>query len=409
MSHAGVLHTQNTLLVVQYSGDYRDAYQRIQNGTGETYFAHGYVLNSLNKIGQENENVDKVVVLHCYSNHAYDEQIMPHLRIISTGLRCNESQKSIIPYIKAIEPRYLVVFCPLREIFVWATSLRIRTLGIFADSFMSKTWRQKISHFRLRQTLNHQNIEWLANHGINACRSLDSIGVNPQKIIPWDWPQKQSPANYSPKGLRHGLEIWNLVYVGSLQASKGVGDILQAMAGLQSRGIMMALKVAGQGNLVEFQTLAAQLGVQEQVEFLGAVPNHDIVDPLMRQADCVVIPSRHEYPEGLPLTIYEALTSRTPIVASDHPMFMGNLEHGVSALIFRAGDSTALAREIERLLTDNELYQSLSTAAEQTWQKLQIPTKWADLINYWLDDSEKGHNYLHEYCLASGRYDAASQ
>jgi len=41
----------------------------------------------------------------------------------------------------------------------------------------------------------------------------------------------------------------------------------------------------------------------------------------MRSADAIVIPSRHEYPEGLPLTIYEALAARTPIVASDHQCF----------------------------------------------------------------------------------------
>ena len=45
----------------------------------------------------------------------------------------------------------------------------------------------------------------------------------------------------------------------------------------------------------------------------------------MSAHDIVIVPSRHDYPEGLPMTIYEALAMRTPLVVSDHPMIKAGL------------------------------------------------------------------------------------
>ena len=83
--------------------------------------------------------------------------------------------------------------------------------------------------------------------------------------------------------------------------------------------------------------------------------------------------------EGLPMTIYEALSARTPIIASDHPMFKGALVDGESALIFRAGDFDALAVVIGHLLGDPELYANLSARSEAAWNHIQLPVQMGDL------------------------------
>lgn len=139
------------------------------------------------------------------------------------------------------------------------------------------------------------------------------------------------------------------------------------------------------------------------IDFLGLVPHHKVVH-LMRSADVVIIPSHHEYPEGLPMTIYEALCARTPIVASDHPMFRGRLRDGVSAVIFPAQTPLALADSIEKLLTHPDFYHHLSQGSSEAWQQLQIPVKFADFLHHWLFDSPTEKPWLANYRLTSGIY-----
>jgi glycosyltransferase involved in cell wall biosynthesis len=44
---------------------------------------------------------------------------------------------------------------------------------------------------------------------------------------------------------------------------------------------------------------------------LGVIAAEPVLDE-MRNSDAVVVPSRHDYSEGLPNTIFEALASRSP-------------------------------------------------------------------------------------------------
>jgi glycosyltransferase involved in cell wall biosynthesis len=139
------------------------------------------------------------------------------------------------------------------------------------------------------------------------------------------------------------------------------------------------------------------------VEFLGLVKNTAVVG-LMRDADLVLVPSRHEYPEGFPMTIYEALCSRTPIVASDHPMFLRQLKPGQNAMIFAAGQAIDCAAQIEKALSTPPLYESISQATYSTWKNLQIPVKWGDMLTSWLHNSPQDQEWLFQHRLSSGYY-----
>jgi glycosyltransferase involved in cell wall biosynthesis len=101
-------------------------------------------------------------------------------------------------------------------------------------------------------------------------------------------------------------------------------------------------------------------------------------------ADLVVVPSRTEYPEGFPLTMFEAIASRTPIVCSDHPMFRPVIADGRNASVFSAGDQHALAAAIQRTLTDSALYARLSNNATLTWEALKGPADWRTMIVKWV-------------------------
>ncbi len=78
--------------------------------------------------------------------------------------------------------------------------------------------------------------------------------------------------------------------------------------------------MAGIGEEEFFYQRVEQLQIKDFVEVLGLVQSQ-AVEHLMRESDLVLVTSRHEYLEGFALTIEHALRNRTPILASDRPMF----------------------------------------------------------------------------------------
>lgn len=390
------------LLIVQYGGDYRETFQRLAETGVETYHAQKYVVDAVGTLGKQ---IEEAILLCCQTKQSYNEVLQDGLRAIGAGLDPYKQKRELVKLIEEQNPTHLVVHTPLPVLFEWAIQKKVRTMALLADSFLTNGLRRGVKNYLLTRQLNNKHIEWVGNHGINSCISLQKIGVNPNKIIPWDWPHVITPKSFLPKELPVNPETWNLVYIGAVQEAKGVGDILQAVAKLRSRNLSVNLQVAGNGEIDYFIQQVKRLNLEDCVKFLGLIPHNNVIE-LMIKADIVLVPSRHDYPEGFPLTIYEAFCSRTPLVASDHPMFKGNLQNGVNAMIFPAGNSTALAACIEKLLSDRELYRSLSQASDDAWQRLQIPVKWAELIERWLNDSPENQHWLSEHRLTSGIYNS---
>lgn len=390
------------LVIVQYAGNHREDVQRLAVGGPETYYAQKYAVDAIAEIGKQ---IEAATVLCCVTANPYNEIVQTGVRAIGCGFGKEIQIKLLIKLIEQQNPTHLIVRMPTREVFRWAIEANVRTLAVLADSFPLKGIRNRQRNYLLANLLNKTQIEWVSNHGICSSLSLQRIGVKSDKIIPYDYPHTLTPDMFQPKSHPVGSSAWNLIYVGSLTESKGVGDVLESLANLRTKNLSVSLTIVGQGETDYFLTKARQLQIETYIEFLGLVPNNAVVR-LMREADLVLVPSRHDYPEGFPFTIYEALCSRTPIIASDHPMFQTNLKHGSSAMIFPAGNSIALSACIEKLLSDSALYRSLSVASYGTWKQLQIPVKWADMINYWLWDSDENRQWLFNHRLASGRYNS---
>ena len=388
------------LLIVQYAGDYREAVERLEKGEGETYYAQKYSVDAVAEIGK---TIEEVAVLCCLTQERYDEVLSNGVRAIGAGFNSKIQIKLLIELIEKQNPTHLIVRTPMPGLFRWAINQKIPTIAILADSFKTQGFKNKLRNYWLAKLLNHQQIEWVFNHGINSSLSLQEIGVKSDKIIPWDWPSTITPDSFFAKTLRVAPPVFKLIYVGLITESKGIGDVLNALKELKSKNLSINIKVAGKGETEEFINKAKQLNIEDCVEFLGLVPNQAIVH-LMREADLVIIPSRPDYPEGFPMTIYEALCSRTPIIASDHPMFQNKLKDGINSVIFPAANAVALADCIEKLMTNPELYERISLASYEAWKQLQIPVKWGEMINRWLDNSAKNRQWLFEHRLSSRHY-----
>ncbi|MFL6725416.1 MAG: glycosyltransferase family 4 protein [Sphingomicrobium sp.] len=386
------------LTIVQYAGDYREAWERFEAGGKATYQAQRY---SVDFVGSLAKRLDAVTVVCAVTPEPYDIVLGNGVRAIGGGFTADFKSRELVPIVADARPDRLLLTTPIMPLLRWARRNRLQVATTLADSFKKDRLRDALRSRLLAREFNRSNVEWVANHGIGACLSLVGIGVDPDKVIPWDWPPSHVPTDFSPREVRGSGEL-ELLYVGLVVEAKGVGDLIRAVKRLQDEGRTVTLKIIGKDPDVSMRDLTTALGVHG-VEFAGLVPNQD-VPAAMRAADAVVIPSRHDYPEGLPLTIYEALATRTPIIASDHPMFRGALADGESALIFPAADAGALASAIRRLAADRELYATLSLNSERAWQALQLPVSWGAFIEKWLSGSRSDRDWLWDHRLASGLY-----
>lgn len=392
------------LLFVQYAGDYREAFQRFAAGGGETYYAQKYSVDAVTDIAKQ---IEEVTVLCCMTKEPYNEVLENGVRAIGAGFDKDIQINTLLKLIEEQKPTHLIVRTAKREIFRWAVSKKVRTMALFAESISQRGLRSKLRNYLLADLLNNKQVEWVAAYGLNSAVLFQQIGVKADKIIPWDFIVTETPDSSPPKSLQRYQKNWQLFYIGSMIEAKGVGDVLEALAKLRAKNFPVSLKIAGRDENEYFLNKARQLQIEDCVDFLGLVPNNTVL-PLMKEADVVLVPSRHEYPEGFPLAITHSLCARTPIIASDHPMFLDNLKDGLSAMIFPAGNAGALSECIEKLLSNPELYWSLSFESKEAWERLQIPVKWAELINRWIDDSPENNQWLFEHRLSSGQYKLTS-
>jgi len=242
------------LLIVQYAGDYREAFYNLAEGRGETYYAQQY---SVDALAQAVAQVDEVATLSFLSHDRYDEVLPNGVRAIGAGFHHKISSQTILEIIKDYNPTHIVLRTPDRAVLQWAIANKVQVMATLADSFNNPSIRDRVNHYFLANLLNHPQVSWVGNHGVTASQSLQSIGVNPDKIIPWDWPHAVTPDLYSQKTLRQHSDCWNILYAGHISEAKGIGDVLGAIAVLKAQHFPVHLKIAGKGDTDAFQAKSA--------------------------------------------------------------------------------------------------------------------------------------------------------
>jgi glycosyltransferase involved in cell wall biosynthesis len=169
-----------------------------------------------------------------------------------------------------------------------------------------------------------------------------------------------------------------VLYVGRLRRYKGVDWVFRSLPRLLAAVPGVRVQVMGDGPFGdELRRMAAKLGVERAVEFLGFVPGPDKVR-LMQEAWAVVQPSPKE---GWGLTVVEAGACGTAVVAADSPGLRDSVRHDETGLLVPYGDDAALAAALARVLTDAALRTRLENAGEAWASRF----KWDDCAARSLD------------------------
>ncbi len=156
-------------------------------------------------------------------------------------------------------------------------------------------------------------------------------------------------------------------FTGTLKPWHGVGTLVRAFARVAAgREIRPQLLIVGDGPLrAELELLAAALGVEEDVVFTGMVP-HASIPTWLQAMDLAVVPY-DEMPGAYfsPLKLFEYMAAARPIVAAGLPQVEDVLRDGDDALLYPAGDASALADRLSILLDDPAQANRLGRSARQ--------------------------------------------
>jgi glycosyltransferase involved in cell wall biosynthesis len=370
---------QARIACVQH-GDYLGARRRLASGEDESYGGQRYSVEALERLFNGIPHL--VVSLEAIAGSEV-EGLGEYVNVPASAARwqpgrwkANRRASKILRVLEHFSPTHLllrtndIIGCRILE---WANRRKIPTAVIIAARFDSANLPAR----RLCQLANDDNVLFVGNHNRVATASLSECGLRPEKAVAWDYPHRATPEQFNVKSPPKNGPL-TVMFAGSVIESKGVLDLVRAVQIVRDAGVQLLLSICGEGNLRP--VLQAHTGVREGwLEVSGSISSGEIIKR-MTNSWVVVVPTRPAYPEALPLVIIEALSTRTPVILSDHPVFQEYFVDGRGVRLFHAGDVRALAATLENLAADVDTYEDLSEGTSAVWCSLQIEARFHDLL-----------------------------
>lgn len=203
---------------------------------------------------------------------------------------------------------------------------------------------------------------WQIRSGLNRCRSvvavsralaerLTSIGVDESRVeVVYNGVDEKRFRPLGQADARRELGFDGskrmILFVGNLLASKGCGDLLDAVAQLAAqRNAPQVVYLGGGPAREELEARARALGLASSVKFGGKVA-HETLARWFSAADVFCLPSHNE---GLPNVVLEAMACGVPVVATR----VGGIPEVLpefAGILVPARDPRALADALARAL-----------------------------------------------------------
>jgi teichuronic acid biosynthesis glycosyltransferase TuaC len=169
------------------------------------------------------------------------------------------------------------------------------------------------------------------------------------------------PAVFKPETTEEQTQ--NILIVGNLLAGKGHEVVLRAFARVKGSHPGLQCRIIGEGaDRDRFAGLAKDLGITEQVHFLGRRSRSDVAEA-MRNCTVFALPSRYE---GLGCVYLEAMASGKPVIACRGQGIDEIIHHGSNGWLIPVDGLEELVRGLQELLANAELRARIGQAARQT-------------------------------------------
>ena len=171
-----------------------------------------------------------------------------------------------------------------------------------------------------------------------------------------------------------------IVYVGRLDALKGVDLLIEAFALAVDRGLDAELQIVGGGSADEFRRVLgriSQLRLTDRVKLPGVLPQSELRN-IYSEADCIVAPSFHE---TFGLAVLEAASCGTPAIAADVDGLRAIVTDGKTGYLIDDRDARIYADKIVELMGNEKLRIEMSKAARKRAENLSWDATVSGLVN----------------------------
>lgn len=191
----------------------------------------------------------------------------------------------------------------------------------------------------------------------------DKIEVIPNGVDVEKFQPKQASGNEDKS------TIFFLSVLDEFHKYKGLDYLLEALKIVKNNVPDVKLIVGGKGVLLDhYQEMAASLGLKDNVEFAGFIPDEEIAD-YYSQASVFVLPSISSLQEGFGIVALEALACQTPVVTTDIVGVAQDLKQIKGGIVIPPRDTHKLADAITQILSDAQMQKEMGQRGRKLVQE----------------------------------------
>lgn len=189
---------------------------------------------------------------------------------------------------------------------------------------------------------------------------LKEIGIDEAKIH-----IVSNTINYSKLATMDLLpekEFFTLIYAGAINEHRGLQVVLDALKLLNTKNTNIRFQIIGDGSyLAELKKIASKLGLEEKVDIIGWKPFEEMLAFIMRSDACIIPHRKSAHTDStIPHKLFQYMYFGKPVISSNCTPIQRILEDTNSGLIYVHDKAADLARVIDKLASDSNLYRDLS-------------------------------------------------
>ncbi|MCA9254089.1 MAG: glycosyltransferase [Phycisphaerales bacterium] len=242
--------------------------------------------------------------------------------------------------------------------------------GRIRERLMQHAARQ----FELVVVRGEQGLSYMRSLGAEGRTAIIPAGIDTERFVPAA-PQRAE---------------YELISVGRLVEVKRYDRLLRIVAELAGRRPNIGCAIVGEGPLRgELETLAAELGVSDNVRFMGR--RNDVAD-LLPQARIFILTSASE---GQSIAMMEAMSAGLAVAAPDVGELTDLLREGNTGVVIDPEQYEAAARKLDALLDDEATTTRMGASGRRTVVAFAsteaVATRWSVAL-----DALSNDDALHE-------------